>query len=201
MIEAVVFDVDGVLVEASVWARILAEEHGLGRSRTDPFFLGPFKKCVVGEARLKDELRPFLTEWQWPTTVDDFVARWLEADSGVNTRALDVVDALRRDGIRCYVASTQEAERAAYLRDEIALGRRFDGLFFSCELGLQKPDRRFFEAVTQTIGVEPEKLLFFDDHQVNVEGARAAGWTAELYRIGDDMRARLREHGVRVTDA
>ena len=196
MVKAAVFDVDGVLVEAFVWARILADEHGLDRVRTDPFFLGPFKQCVVGEGRLKEELRPFLDDWRWPGTVDEFVARWFEADSGVNGQALDVVDQLRRAGIACYVASTQEAERAAYLRDKLRFGERFDGLFFSCELGVEKPERRFFELATQAIGVEPGQILFFDDHQPNVDGARLAGWRAELYRSGDDLRARLREHGV-----
>lgn len=200
MVKAAVFDVDGVLVEAFVWGRILEEEHGLDRSRTDPFFRGPFSKCIVGQARLKDELRPFLGEWGWPTTVDDFVARWFEADSVVNTHVLSIVDELRRGGLACYVASTQEAERVAYLRDAVGLGARFDGFFFSCELGVQKPDHRFFDAATRAIGVEPQHILFFDDHQPNVDGARAAGWRAELYRIGDDMRPKLREHDVRLPE-
>src|SRR6185503_11360010 len=92
MVKAAVFDVDGVLVEAFVWARILEMEHGLDRSRTDPFFLGQFKKCILGESRLKEELVPFLEEWRWPTTVDEFVTRWFAADSAVNIQALKVVD-------------------------------------------------------------------------------------------------------------
>ena len=201
MVKAAVFDVDGVLVEAFVWARILEMEHGLDRSRTDPFFLGPFKKCILGESRLKEELLPFLEEWRWPTTVDEFVTRWFAADSAVNIQALEVVDDLRQYGLNCYIASTQEAERVAYLRNELGFGDRFDGFFFSCEMGVQKPDRRFFDLATQTIGVEPTQIVFFDDHQPNVDGAREAGWRAELCRIGDDLRGMLRKHGVRMPHA
>lgn len=198
MVKALVFDVDGVLVKAFVWARILEEEHGLDLVRTKSFFSGPFKKCVLGRARLKEELRPFLDEWCWTSSVDDFVDRWFEADSGVNAQVLDAVDQLRRQGLGCYIASTQEAERVAYLRKTLGFGSKFDGTFFSCELGAQKPDRHFFELVTRKIAVDPEEILFFDDHQPNVEGARAIGWHAELYRAGDDLAVKLREYGIRL---
>lgn len=201
MVKAAVFDVDGVLVEAFVWARILEEEYGLDQERTAPFFKGPFKECVLGQAGLEEELVPFLEEWGWPATVDEFVSRWFTADSAVNTHGLEVVDDLRRDGIACYVASTQEAERARYLREELRLADHFDASFFSCELGVAKPDRRFFASLTEAISVEPAEIVLLDDHEPNVEGARAAGWRAVLCRIGDNIRAKLSEEGVRVPDA
>lgn len=194
------FDVDGVLVQAFVWARMLEEEHGLDQARTAPFFTGPFKKCVIGKSRLKEELLPFLEQWGWPTTVDDFVHRWFVADSSVNTHALEVVDDLRHNGLPCYVASTQEAERVAYLRNEMGLAERFDGFFFSCDMGVQKPDRKFFDLATHAIGVEPDQIVFLDDHQPNIDGAREAGWRSSLCSIGDDLRENLREHGVPVRD-
>ena len=64
------------------------------------------------------------------------------------------------------------------------------------EAAILKPDPKFFDMATQAIGAEPNQILFFDDHQPNVAGARQAGWRSELYRIGEDMQALLRGHGV-----
>ena len=39
------------------------------------------------------------------------------------------------------------------------------------------------------IGFPPAEILFVDDSQKNVDGARAAGWQAALYVQGTDLGA------------
>jgi glucose-1-phosphatase len=48
----------------------------------------------------------------------------------------------------------------------------------SCDLGCRKPDRAAFHRVAARIGVQPGSILFFDDLEENVAGARAAGLQA-----------------------
>lgn len=47
-------------------------------------------------------------------------------------------------------------------------------------LRLAKPDPRIFRAFEERSGHGPQEILFFDDRAENVDGARAAGWTAEI---------------------
>jgi len=196
MIQVVVFDVDGVLIRDGVFAAML-EKQGLTRERTASFFQGgPFTECVLGNADLKEAISPFLAEWGWRDSVDDLLRMWFEADSVVNTDVTDVVAHLRRSGLSCFVASTQEAYRAAYLTNTMGLGLRFDGLFFSCHMLAKKPEAAFFATVTEQIGTRPEQILFIDDHQANVDGARAANWNAELYSFGDDIESILRAYQI-----
>lgn len=54
----------------------------------------------------------------------------------------------------------------------------FDGLFYSFEMKLHKPDPAIYRAVCQSIGLAPQNCLFIDDRQENIEGARQAGLTA-----------------------
>jgi putative hydrolase of the HAD superfamily len=61
------------------------------------------------------------------------------------------------------------------------------GHFVSHRMGLRKPTRESFHHVARAIGVEPARILFFDDTAANVEGARAAGLNAELVRSPDDV--------------
>ena len=189
MIRSVVFDVDGVLIRDGQFARILSERYGLSVERTASFFQGPFQDCVVGRADLKDSIAPFLLEWAWPGSVDDLLALWFDADSEPNGDVLDLADELRGRGVPCFVASTQEHHRAAHLEHRLGLGERFDGLFFSCHIGTKKPERAFFDHVASEIATSPSEIFFLDDRDSNVNGARDAGWNAERYQLGENVRA------------
>ena len=74
--------------------------------------------------------------------------------------------------------------------------RWVDDWFFSAELGMAKPDAAVYAAVTDRLGVPPEEILFFDDRQVNVDAARAAGWQAHLWTSGAGVRRVLAAAGL-----
>jgi FMN phosphatase YigB (HAD superfamily) len=90
--------------------------------------------------------------------------------------------------IPLYVFSNTNAAHHAYwgprYRDALTPVRR---QFLSCEMGLRKPERAAFETVAIAIGVPLERILFFDDVEVNVEGARAAGMPAVWVRSPADV--------------
>lgn len=196
VIEAVVFDVDGVLVRSGKFGAQLRSELGLQRAALDSFWRGPFVQCSLGLSDLKQEVEPFLAKWGYRGTVEDCLQAWFEADSTMNATVFDEVERLRARGIPCHVASTQERYRAAYLEGPMGLADRFDRLFFSCHLGVRKPQLEFYRQVTDELGTSPDTLLFFDDQQANVEAARSAGWSAELYTFGDDLSSLLARHGL-----
>lgn len=47
--------------------------------------------------------------------------------------------------------------------------------FYSCEIGLRKPDVECYEWVLNELAIEPGNTLFIDDSPVNIEGAQKAG--------------------------
>jgi HAD superfamily hydrolase (TIGR01509 family) len=69
---------------------------------------------------------------------------------------------------------------------------------FSYEIGAMKPDRAFFTACLDAVGVPAESCIFIDDAEANVEGARAAGLKAVHYRDPASLIHGLRELGVEV---
>lgn len=77
--------------------------------------------------------------------------------------------------------------RAAYPRAV----ESFQQIFVSSELGLRKPDREAFEAISDIIGISLGELLFFDDTEENIKGARAAGMQAVHVRAHTDVRKAL----------
>ncbi|MFD2353186.1 HAD-IA family hydrolase [Nonomuraea ferruginea] len=63
--------------------------------------------------------------------------------------------------------------------------------FYSARLGLVKPDRRIYEHVAAELAADPADVLFVDDREDNVEGARAAGMRAVRYTGASALRAHL----------
>lgn len=51
----------------------------------------------------------------------------------------------------------------------------FERAYFSHELHMRKPDREIFEYVIHDSGVDPQRTLFIDDAEANVQAARQVG--------------------------
>jgi len=195
-IRAVVFDVDGVLVEIR-FPTVLPDALSISPDDANEFFAGPFLDCLMGSAQLRDALPPYLAKWGWKGSFEEFTDFWFEEESRIYHPTLEFADRLRAKGLRCFLASTQEHLRAQYLERRLGVGERFERAFFSCRLGCRKPDQKFYAAVAAEIGLPPNEILLLDDQTQNVEGAVAMGWHAALFRIGDDPDALLPSFGLR----
>lgn len=55
----------------------------------------------------------------------------------------------------------------------------FHGAYYSCELGMRKPNADIFHHVIERHDADPARTLFIDDSPQHVEGARKAGLLAE----------------------
>lgn len=53
---------------------------------------------------------------------------------------------------------------------------RFDGVVFSVEEGVVKPNPEIYHRLTQRYNLNPKECLFIDDVPVNAEAARQIGW-------------------------
>jgi len=61
-------------------------------------------------------------------------------------------------------------------RDGLGLGVMFDHHFVSYEIGYVKPSPEAYEYVVRKTGLQPGRILFFDDNEANVVGGRNAGF-------------------------
>jgi putative hydrolase of the HAD superfamily len=55
----------------------------------------------------------------------------------------------------------------------------FHGAYYSCDLGMRKPNADIFHHVIHRHKAHPARTLFIDDSPQHVEGARKAGLMAE----------------------
>lgn len=57
-----------------------------------------------------------------------------------------------------------------------------DFIVYSHEVGLAKPDRRIYELTCERLGLPPEEVIFLDDSEICIAGAREYGMHAVLFR-------------------
>ncbi|PWH84967.1 HAD family hydrolase [Brumimicrobium oceani] len=74
---------------------------------------------------------------------------------------------------------------------EKSLAPFFKEVYFSCDMGMRKPDSEIFEALCKKEGFKPEETLFIDDSIQHVEGASSIGIQAHHLDVKNDNVIRL----------
>lgn len=72
----------------------------------------------------------------------------------------------------------------------------FDRIFASHEMGVRKPEKEAFQAIAAATGIDLSKILFFDDTEENVIGARAVGMQAVHVKRREDVSGALRNYAL-----
>ena len=197
----ILFDADGITIMSERFSARMEKDHGTPWEVMKPFFEGPFIQCTIGKADLKIELQKVLLEWNWTRTVEELMDYWFNVGVTINTDVIDLVTTLREKGITCYLATNQTAYRANYLRNDLGLGKVFDGLYVSADLGHMKNEPVFFkkiiddqnQASTQSPDerILSEQILFIDDEEKNLLSAQEAGLATYCYKDFDSLKTFL----------
>lgn len=188
IVRAALFDADGVVLKRKgYFSDHLAEELGIPLDRIAPFFRGAFRAAQAGKADIREILPPYLADWGWKESLDDFLMRWFLYDAQLEPAVMEKVLAMRESGIPCYLVSDQERHRAEFLKTTLALGALFDACFFSYELGYLKHDPQFFREVLRRIDVPARDARYFDDDPQSIDTAAALGIDARFYAGPSDI--------------
>ena len=97
-----------------------------------------------------------------------------------------IIGFLRDRGFHIYLLSNA-CRSVSVNRDIIPDIDQFDGVVFSVEEKVIKPNPVIYNRLTERYGLVPQECLFIDDMPRNVEGARQQGWQA--YQFSGDAPA------------
>ena len=184
MIEAVVFDVGETLIdETRIWTRwarrlgvtpftllgIVGAMAAMDRSHIDAF------KVVKPDFDLGRERELWAAE-EPESLRENFDQEDLYAD------VRPALDALEAIALSSWIAGNQPvAARQALMAMDLPVR----SIINSSDVGVDKPDPRFFDAVSAAVGVEPAHILYVGDRLDNdVLPARSAGMRTVLMRRG-----------------
>jgi putative hydrolase of the HAD superfamily len=185
VIRAVIFDIGGVLEDTPPTGHVERWEAKLGlapgeldRTMSDVWTAGSLG--TISEAEVHAALRERLG--LSPGQVAEFMAgRWEEYVGTLNAELAEYFAALRpryRTGIlsNSFVGA-REREQLLYGFEDMA-----DVVVYSHEIGVRKPDPGAYLVACERLRVAPPEAVFLDDRQAAVDGARAVGMAAILFR-------------------
>jgi putative hydrolase of the HAD superfamily len=202
-IAAILFDADGVLQRQAVdWRDALGKVLGWTDSPLDDFLADIFaaeRPALTGHLEFAAALSEVLARWRCHGSLDDALRVWTMIQ--VETKIVEVVQRLRQSGVSCYLASNQQSHRSRHMSEVLGYGRLFDREFYSCAMGLAKPDPDYFRAILHEIRLPPSRVLFLDDHASNVNAARQVGLHASLFSLdlgSGALHITLREFGISI---
>jgi putative hydrolase of the HAD superfamily len=194
-VRALLMDADGVVQYPSPgWLKDMAR---LGGPGFIPEAFGREVTTLTGRGDLREELAGILERRHRTCTADDILAIWHRIE--VDEVMVRLVDRVRAAGVVTALATNQQSYRGAYIKEHLPYGEHFDHQFHSFDVGLAKPDPRYFLHVVEALGIEPAEAVFVDDVLANVRGAEAAGLNAVHFAHTDtygSLRCRLRALGV-----
>jgi 2-haloacid dehalogenase len=200
MVRSVVFDIGGVLLEwdpTLVYRDLLPDPGDLHR------FLAEI--CTPEWNATLDAGRPF------DEACDELAARhpheaelihaWKRQDemvAGEVAGTAELVTRLHDAGVPLYLLTNMPADVFAARRRRYPVLRQFDGAVVSGEEGVLKPSAEIFAVLRTRYDLDPAATLFVDDMEVNVAGARAAGFLGHRFVDAPRLAALLREHALDV---
>jgi putative hydrolase of the HAD superfamily len=181
-------------------ARGLSDAHGLPRSsvfetlyRTDAWH--QIERGTGDIATWLDEAHRAL-EARAGRSLPRLHEQWRTAQ-GLIASTVDLVQALR-PGYKVSVLSNADRALRGRIEAEMRIAHLFDDIVCSAEVGMAKPELAVFRLAAARLGIAPERCVFVDDWDRNVEAAQEVGMRAVLHRVdrGDDLRAQLAALGV-----
>ncbi len=201
-IDAVLFDADGVIQRPTVdWRAALSRF--VPASSAEDFvtdLMVSERPSIAGKGDFQDAIAEVLARWDSTSRASEVLDLWsrFEADPVV----VGWIQELRAAGIGCHLATNQQSYRRAIMNDQRGYGAWFDQSFYSCDLGLAKPDPAYFRHILSAIDRPASSVLFIDDNEANIAGAKSVGLHAELYDLTegtDALRALLERYGLTIS--
>jgi putative hydrolase of the HAD superfamily len=198
-IDAILFDLGGVLIELAGVEQMLSWSRGVTDTRElwRRWLHSPaVRRFETGSSERDVFAAEMIAEFDIPVGADEFLDAFTRWPRAVYPGATALLTELRPRYRLASVSNTNEIHWRRF-RDEWQLDAHFHDNFPSFAVGRLKPDADYFEHVLETLGVAPQRVLFVDDNAINVEGAARLGIVARQVAGPAGVRMALDELSLR----
>jgi putative hydrolase of the HAD superfamily len=194
--DAILFDVGGVLLTngwdhgeraaaAKNFGLDLASFEARHAAVMDAWEKGEITRDAYLDAAVFNEPRPF--------SRDEFFAFILSQSKILPNGALGILAELAASKNYMVGSLNNEArETNDYRFATFGLRQHFKVAFSSCYVGLRKPHIEIYRRAIDILGIPPERILFIDDRQENVDGALQASMRGIRFEGEQQLRDTLR---------
>jgi len=177
--DLILFDLGGVIIELTGVQQMLAWSHHLGsvdvlwQQWLSSRAVRDFESGRSTPDRFADAM---ITEFNLPISSEQFLAEFIRWPKGTYAGTKSLLMQLSKDFSLGVLSNTNELHWQR-INSEMNFIHFFDWTFPSHLTGRLKPDQGTFRHAAEAVGCPTDRILFFDDNRINVDGARAAGMT------------------------
>ena len=202
-VDAVVFDIGNVLIE---WQPERYYDSIVGKERRRALFdaidlhamndrvdRGEMLRDVAYEtAEQHPEFREDIRRWH-----DD----WIKMASPAIPHSVRLLRALRTKGVPVFALTNFGKDTFAHAQTEYDFLSEFDRSYVSGHMEVIKPETEIYQMLEDDCAVAPERLLFADDRQENIDAAQSRGWQVHLFESPQGWADRLVAEGMLTKEA
>ena len=203
-IKAVIFDMDGVLIEAKDWHYEALNKalglFGMEISRYDHLVTYdglPTKKkleMLSAERGLPVELHEFINEMKQQYTLEIVYAQC--KPRFFHEYALS---RLKQDGYKLAVASNSIRKTVQIMMEQSALVDYLEFYLSNQDVSVGKPDPEIYSKAIRQLGLSPQECLVIEDNEKGIQAARASGaWLMEVDEVEGVNYQNIMSHIARI---
>ena len=148
------------------------------------------KICALTEAgKISDEdfFNGLIREFDLDLDLEEIIDKYNTLQGLYNNDVLELLKKIRNNGYKvCILSNLKKIDYDNFLKD--VPKECYDKFYKSYEIGYNKPDKEIYEYVIKDLGVNPHDIIFFDDNEKNVNGAKEIGIDArcvDVYHLVD----------------
>ena len=203
-IKAVIFDMDGVLIEAKDWHYEALNKalglFGMEINRYDHLVTYdglPTKKkleMLSTERGLPAELHNFINDMKQQYTMEIVYARC--KPRFFHEYALS---RLKQEGYKLAVASNSIRQTVQVMMQQAALIDYLDLFLSNQDVKIGKPDPEIYAKAIESLGLSPQECLVVEDNEKGIQAAKASGaWLMEVDEVEEVNYQNIMAHITRI---
>jgi 2-haloacid dehalogenase len=197
MMQAVIFDIGGVLIDwhpKYLYSKLLPDDAAIDAYLDEIGFLewnrnldaGGSWDAAIAELAARHPHRKELIEAAH--------LRWHEMLPGEIPGTVAVLERLAQQGVPLYAITNYSSEKWRETRARFPFFAHFRDVVVSADENMLKPDEPIYRLCLQRNGLRAEECIFIDDVPRNVAAAKSVGIDAILFenpeKLADDLTAR-----------
>ncbi len=197
IIKNIIFDFGGVIIDIDYWRSINAFIK-LGYDNFDKIYSQAsqaeiFDKIDNGTIRA-DEFRSELMKFFPPDTTTKMIDdAWNAILLGIPEHRVRMLEKVRKNYGTILMSNTNILHYEQYIKElkekfgYSDLSGLFEKVYLSFELGMRKPDKKFFNLILEENHLKPEETLFIDDSEQNLPPAQSLNLQTIFLNSGMDV--------------
>ncbi|HNW91230.1 MAG TPA: HAD family phosphatase [Bacteroidales bacterium] len=197
IIKNIIFDFGGVIINIDYWRSINAFID-MGYDNFDKIYsqasqaeiFDKIDKGTISADEFRSELMKFFPPDTTTKMIDD---AWNAILLGIPEHRVRMLEKVRKNYRIILMSNTNILHYEQYIKElkekfgYSDLSGLFEKVYLSFELGMRKPDKKFFNLILEENHLKPEETLFIDDSEQNLPPAQSLNLQTIFLNSGMDV--------------